>query len=254
MMIFSGKIVVVTGAGSGIGRAFAAGFCADGASVMGIGRTRQDLEETARLCDVGRMRFVVGDIARTDDVERLFTEAVRLYGKVDILVNNAALYPKDSFLESTHENWSHVIQTNLVGMAHCCRLALPGMLERGFGRILNLGSLAWMGPIANSSAYSASKGAVRPFTKALAAEIDRTRYPDVLINELLPGIFRTRMSEHGGDPRNVYQHARFVASLPRNGPTGKTFLQSTPYHEDHGLRARLRRLIGRASGGLVRSQ
>jgi len=252
-MVFSGSTAVVTGAGSGIGRAIAAGFCSDGASVMGISRTREDLEETARLCEAGRMRFVVGDVAQPHDVERLFSEAIRLYGKVDILVNNAALYPKVAFLETSHEEWSRVIQTNIIGMALCCRAALPGMLERGFGRIVNIGSLAWMGPIPNSSAYSASKGAVRPFTRALAAEIDRSRYPDVLINELLPGIVRTRMSENGEDPAEIYRHARFVASLPRNGPTGKTFLQSALYVEDHGLRARLKRFIGRVSGGLVQS-
>jgi len=246
-MVLSGKTVVVTGAGSGIGRAIAAGFCSDGANVMGIGRTGADLEQTARLCEAGRMQFVVGDVARPDDTERLFSAAVQRYGKVDILVNNAALYPKVAFLESSHEEWSRVIQTNVVGMALCCRAVLPGMLERGFGRIVNLGSLAWLGPIPNSSAYSASKGAVRPFTRALAAEIDRSRYPDVLINELLPGIVKTRMSENGEDPAEIYRHARFVASLPRNGPTGKTYLQSALYVEHHGLRARLRRFISRLS-------
>ena len=244
---FSGKAVVVTGAGFGVGRALAVGFCADGASVMGIGRTRGDLEETARLCGAEKMHFVAGDVGRPGDVERLFSESIRLFGKVDILVNNAALYPKVAFLDAPIEEWIHVIETNVVGTVLCCRAALPGMLERGFGRIINLGSLAWMGPIPNSSAYSASKGAVRPFTRALAAEIDRSRYPDVLINELLPGNVRTRMSENGEDPAEIYQHARFVASLPRSGPTGMTFLQSTFYVENRGLRARLRRFIGRVS-------
>lgn len=253
-MSISGKCVVVTGAGSGIGRAIAAGFCSDGATVVGIGRTGADLAETARLCGAGRMHFVVGDVGRPEDVERLFSEADRLCGKVDILVNNAAQYPKVPFLESPQEEWSRAIQTNVVGLAHCCRMALPGMLERGFGRIINLGSLAWMGPIPNSSAYSASKGAVRAFTRALATEIDRRRYPDVLVNELLPGIVRTRMSDAGEDPKNIYSHARFVASLPPNGPTGRTFLQSALYVENHGLRARARRLIARLSLGLVRGE
>src|SRR5437762_8440775 len=108
VMDFSDKTVVVTGAGSGIGRAIAVGFCSDGASVMGIGRTSGDLEETARLCVAGKMHFVVGDVARPEDVERLFSEAVQRHGKVDILVNNAALYPKVAFLESSHEEWSRV--------------------------------------------------------------------------------------------------------------------------------------------------
>jgi NAD(P)-dependent dehydrogenase (short-subunit alcohol dehydrogenase family) len=253
-MDFSEKIVVVTGAGTGIGRGIAVGFCADGAKVMGIGRTRGDLEETARLCAIDRMHFVVGDVARSDDVKRLFFEAIQRHGKVDILVNNAALYPKVAFLESSHEEWSQVINTNILGMALCCREALPGMLERGFGRIINLGTFAWMAPIPNSSAYSASKAAVRPLTKALATEIDRTRYPDVLINELVPGSVRTRMSEIGKEPIEVYSHVRLVASLPRNGLTGRTFSEDKLHYEDYGLRARLKRFVSKATRGLVASE
>ena len=221
---------------------------------MGIGRTRSDLDETARLCAAERMHFVVGDVARQEDVARLFSEAIRRYGKVDILVNNAALYPKVAFLESSHEEWRRVIDTNVIGMALCCREALPGMLARGFGRIINLGSFAWKQPVPNSSAYSVSKGAVRAFTKALATEFERSRYPDVLINELMPGVVRTRMSETGIDPIDVYPHVRFVASLPRNGPTGRAFVQSTLHIEDYGLRARLKRFVGKASRGLVWSE
>jgi len=245
-MDFSGKTVVVTGAGSGIGRGIAVGFCSEGASVMSIGRTSGDLEETARLCAAGKMHFVVGDVSRPDDVQRLFSEAINRHGKVDILVNNAALYPKVAFLESSREEWRRVIDTNVIGMALCCREALSGMLARGFGRIINLGSFAWKGPIPNSSAYSASKGAVHALTKALATEIDQNQYPDVLINELMPGVVKTRMSETGLDPIDVYPHVRFVASLPRNGPTGKTYVQSALYIEDYGLRARLKRFIARA--------
>ena len=247
-MDFSDKTVVVTGAGSGIGRGFAAGFCRDGANVAGIARTASDLEETARLCGTGKYHFVTGDISRPEDVKRFFSETFQRYGKVDILVNNAAVSPRVAFLESTHEAWREVIEINLMGMALCCREALPGMLERGYGRIINLGSFAWKHPIANSSAYSASKGAVRAFTKALAAEIDRARYPDVLVNELMPGVAKTRMSDSGADPMSLYVHARFVAGLPRGGPTGEAFVQSTFHIEDYGLRARLKRLMARLAG------
>ena len=250
-MDFSDKTVIVTGAGSGIGRAIALGFCSEGANVMGFGRTVKDLEEMARVGGSGRMSFVAGDVARPEDVEHLYSETVRRYGRVDILVNNAALYPKIAFLESSQEEWSSVIQTNVIGLAHCCRAVLPGMLDRGFGRIINLGSFAWKGPIPNSSAYSASKGAVGPFTKALAAEIDRGRYPDVLINELIPGIVKTRMSEKGVASSEVYPHARFIACLPPSGPTGQTFLRSDLYVEVHGIRARLKRLVAKISGGRV---
>lgn len=250
-MNLSDKVIVVTGAGSGLGRAIAVGFCSDGATVIGIGRTREDLEETNRLCGVERMHFVVGDVGKPDDVKRLSSEAMHRHGKVDILINNAAQYPKLAFLDSSYEEWRGVIDTNVIGVTLCCREFLPAMLERGFGRIINLGSFAWRAPISNSSAYSASKGAVHSFTKALATEIDRLRFPDVLINELVPGAVRTRMSATGEEPIDIYPHVRFVASLPRNGPTGETFMQSTLQVQSRGLRARLKHFVAKASRGLV---
>lgn len=243
-MPFSGKIVLVTGAGSGVGRGLAVGFCTDGAEVVSIGRTEADLRATAALCD-GRMRYVVGDVGREQDVDRLFREVDEVGDRVDVLVNNAAEYPKRNFLDSSHAEWARTLETNVVGLAYCCRKALPGMLDRGHGRIINMGSFAWKGPIPASSGYSASKGAVSAFTKALASEIDRQRYPDVLVNELLAGVYRTRMSETGEDPADAYPHARTVASLPSGGPHGEIFLGSEIFREESGgVRARLKRLLG----------
>lgn len=251
--IFDGKTVVVTGAGSGVGRGLAIGFARDGASVVGIGRTERDLEETARQC-AGAMTFVVGDVRLEADVERSFAEAERRHGRVDILVNNAAVYPKHGVLESSVEEWTRTIEINVIGTFLCCRRALPGMLERGYGRILNLGSFAWRQPIPNSSAYAASKGAVRALSRAIASEVDRSRHPDVLVNELIAGVFRTRMSETGADPMEAYQHARTVASLPAGGPHGETFARSEIHIEDPpGLRARLKSLAIRLLPGGKRS-
>jgi NAD(P)-dependent dehydrogenase (short-subunit alcohol dehydrogenase family) len=140
-MQLQNKCVVITGAGSGVGRGYAIGFCADGARVLGIGRTQADLEETARLCAGGRMSFVVGDVSRPADVALLFERAREQFGAVDVLVNNAATYPKRPFLDTSPEEWVATIGTNVNGVALCCRAALPSMLERGHGRIINIGSL-----------------------------------------------------------------------------------------------------------------
>ncbi len=250
-MIFAGKTVVITGAGSGVGHGLSVGFAADGADVVGIGRTREDLESTAGSCG-GRMHCVVGDVAREADVERLFAEAMSRHGKVDSLVNNAAQYPKRNFLEMTQAEWAYAIETNFIGLAHCCRMALPGMLERGHGRVINMGSFAWKGPIPASSAYCSSKAAVTVFTAALASEVDRERYPDVLVNELLAGVYRTRMSDVGDDPDEAYAHARTVASLPSGGPHGQMFLHSEVFVEEVGVRARLKRVARRLTGGRIR--
>ena len=247
MPLFAGRTIVITGAGAGVGRGLAVGFCADGADVVGIGRTERDLEETAARCG-GRMHFVVGDVSKESDVDRLFEEATRRHAKVDVLVNNAAVYPKKTFLESPHAEWVAAFEINVFGTALCCRKVLPGMLERGHGRIINMGSFAWKGPIPSASAYSASKAAVSVFTKSLAAEIDRARHPDVLVNELLAGQFKTRMSDVGEHPDAAYPHARTVASLPAGGPHGEIFLHGEVFVEQAGLRARLRRLVSRLAG------
>jgi NAD(P)-dependent dehydrogenase (short-subunit alcohol dehydrogenase family) len=247
-MLFEGKVVVITGAGSGVGRGFAVGFARDGAHVVGISRTVEDLAHTAELCAPGEIHWVVGSIAIEADVDRLFAETMKRYGRVDILVNNAALYPKIGFLESSWSDWVLVIETNVLGMALCCRKALPGMIERGHGRIINIGTFAWRGPIPGASAYSVSKAAVPVLTKAIATEIDRERYPDVLVNELVPGIYRTRMSDTGEDPMDAYVHARVVASLPSGGPTGATFVGSQLWVEHVGIRAKVRRILSKLMG------
>jgi NAD(P)-dependent dehydrogenase (short-subunit alcohol dehydrogenase family) len=247
-MIFEGKVVVVTGAGSGVGRGFAIGFARDGAQVVGFSRNAEDLATTRELCGADKMHAVAGDVSVAADVDRLFDEVARRHGRVDVLVNNAALYPKAGFLESTHRDWAYVFEVNVMGMALTCRRVLPGMLERGYGRIVNVGTFAWRGPMQGASAYSVSKACVPVLTKSLAVEIDRARYPDVLVNELVPGIYRTRMSDHGEDPMDAYPHARFLASLPRGGPTGETFLRSELFVEYVGMRAKLRRILGKLTG------
>lgn len=249
MKVFEDKVVVITGAGSGIGRGLAAGFCEDGAQVIGFGRTRAALETTAAEHGLGRMHCVVGDVSRADDVERLFAEAEELQGRVDVLINNAAIYPKQRFLESDIEEWVATMNVNVSGMARCCHRALPGMLERGYGRIVNVGSFAWRDPIPTASAYSASKAAVRVLTQGIARELDRYRYPDVLVNEWLPGIFNTRMTPDAGeDPMSAYAGARVVASVRPGGPHGEVFLGEQLFVETPHFRSRVKRKIKRLLG------
>ncbi len=247
-MTFADKIVVITGAGSGIGRSLARGFARDGATIVGFGRRAEALEQTADACGPDRMHVVAGDVTQADDVARLAAQVEQRFERVDILVNNAAVYPRGGFLDEPLDAWVQAMQINVIGMARCCHALLPGMLSRGHGRVLNLGSYAWMGPLPGSSAYSVSKAGVHALTKALAAEIDSTRYPDVLVNELNPGAVRTSMSDEGKTPDAVYPYARAMAQLPRGGPHGQVFLEGELQQAPQGLRARLRGRLARALG------
>ncbi len=251
-MDFTDKTVIVTGAGAGLGRAMAIGFAADGANVIGMGRNAESLLATQGQCVPNRMTFVVGDVSKESDVAALLAEARKRFGRVDVLVNNAASYPKVPFIGTPFADWRSAIDTNVTGLALCCHAVLPGMLEQGYGRVLNVGTFAWLGPIPNSSAYSASKGAVRPFTKALASEIDSVRYPDVLVNEFIPGEFKTGMSDRGEDPAAVYPHVRFVAGLPKGGPSGETYFKSDLLRDAPGRRERVKALITKLTFGIVK--
>ena len=238
-----GRICIVTGAGNGIGRALAAGFCEDGAEVVGFGRTKASLDETGEHFGRGRFHPVVGDLANAADVERLFDEAKRRVGKIDVLVNNGAIYPREALLDSLG-GLEQALAVNVVGMARCSRLALPGMLERGYGRIINLGSFAWKRPIERAGAYSISKAAVYTLTRAVAVEVDRGRYPNVLVNELVPGAVKTSMSAEGREAKDVYPEAKTIVLLPPGGAHGETFEDGQPVVENQGIRARVKRLFG----------
>jgi NAD(P)-dependent dehydrogenase (short-subunit alcohol dehydrogenase family) len=236
--------VIITGAGTGIGRALAAGFCEDGAEVIGFGRTPESLHETAQRFGRGRLHPVAGDLASAADVDRLFADAMQRFGRVDVLVNNGAIYPRGALSGATLGNLEQALAVNVVGMARCSSLCLPGMLERGYGRIVNLGSFAWKRPLELAGAYSISKAAVSTLTRALAVEIDRARYPNVLVNELVPGAVKTNMSAEGKDPKDVYPELKAIVLSESGGPSGATFEDGHPVIENQGLRARVKRLFG----------
>jgi len=158
------------------------------------------------------------------------------FGSVHVLVNNAGIINKGDLLERPFDDWKAVIDVNLTGLVRCVYSALPGMIQQGYGRIINLASRAAEQTFATWSAYSASKAGVISFTKAIAAEVGPPEHPDILINALIPGPTRTDMLQESGldpamgqDPEVVYPHTRFVVDLPQNGPHGKIFWNSKVY-------------------------
>lgn len=239
-MTVAGKVVLVTGAASGIGRALAIGFTRDGARLVGFDCSESGLAETAKACD-DKLLAITGDVTSKADIDRLVLTAMQRFGRIDVLLNNAGIANPGLLLSRPFDDWAKVIQVNLIGVALCTYLVLPGMLERGYGRVINVASRAAEGANANMSAYSASKAGVISFTKAVAREIDRTRYPDVLINVMIPGPTDTaiwsqapgsgdtRAPRHLQPPDAIYPHARFMVELPTGGPHGRIFWDSQDY-------------------------
>ncbi|MBT8423019.1 MAG: SDR family NAD(P)-dependent oxidoreductase [Gammaproteobacteria bacterium] len=191
--MLANKVVMITGVGSGLGRALSAAFAAEGSRVIGIARREESLRETAALIESDAFSGHVADVASFDEIAAV----VARYERIDIAFNNAAVYPRISFLDESSADWARAIDVNVNGVANVCKALLPGMIANGYGRIYNVGSFADVAPIADSAAYSASKGAVRALTKAIAADL-RGGDADIEVHEWVPGHLKTQMSGFTG--------------------------------------------------------
>ncbi|KOU47757.1 SDR family NAD(P)-dependent oxidoreductase [Streptomyces sp. WM6378] len=192
---FTGKVALVTGGGSGIGRATALAFARAGATAVVAGRTVEHLEETVRLIekDGGRGGFVVADIAREPDVERLVSTVVEEFGSLDIAVNNAGHLPRPAGLaELDHETFSRTLQINLLGTWLSMKHEILHMRANGGGAIVNVGSVVGAHlTIPGAAAYGASKAAIAALTRSAAREYAAD---GIRVNTLSPSSMETPMS------------------------------------------------------------
>ncbi|USG61318.1 SDR family oxidoreductase [Sneathiella marina] len=236
----SKKVILVTGAGSGIGRALSIGFANDKFTVIGVGRDAENLKGTKAIALDGQFDYYAADIADFTAMSQIVNEIIDRHDSLDILINNAAVYPKQRFLDTTPEEWASTININLNAMANCCRLVLPGMLEKEYGRIINVGSLADLNPIVMSAAYSTSKGAVHVLTRAIAREIDTLNKPNVLINEFLPDKTESAMSDVGGAPDKAYLPVKKLIDRPSGSPSGRSYSSGREVLPNLGLKILLK--------------
>src|SRR5260221_6597862 len=169
----SGKVVVVTGAGSGIGAAAARRFWSEGAAAVLVGRTEAKLAKVAEGLDQERCLIQVADVAKPEDVERLISSTAARFGAIDVLVNNAGVGGVGGFRDKPDSDWHEVMSVNLTGVFHLIRAALPHLFKTK-GVIVNVSSIAGLGGEAGNSLYAAAQAWVNNFKQGLALELRRT--------------------------------------------------------------------------------
>ena len=186
-MNFNNKTAIITGASVGIGRAVALKLAQNGAKVALFDINYEKLEHVKKEIEEYTKDVLIFkcDVSDEEQVYELAKEAEKAFGKIDILVNNAALWRYwNSFVETSTDHWRKFIDVNVMGVVYLTKAVLPGMLERKYGRIINVASVAGVYGNANMVHYSATKGAVISMTKALAKEVADK---GILVNCVSPG-------------------------------------------------------------------
>lgn len=189
----AGKIALVTGASRGIGAGIARELAKAGARVVVNYNT--SLERAFKLAEDiekegGEALVIKADVAAFEEVEIMFSQIEKIWGEVDILINNAGVALRKLVTDTGEEEWDKVINTNLKGVFLCCRRALPAMIRKRYGRIINITSIWGITGASMEAVYAASKGGVIAFTKSLAREAG---YSGVTVNAIAPGVIETDM-------------------------------------------------------------
>ncbi|MBN1461754.1 MAG: SDR family oxidoreductase [Armatimonadetes bacterium] len=196
-MRLEGRTALVTGGGAGIGRAIAQVFASEGANVCITGRRPATLDAVAENLPSDRVSTSPGDVTRTEDAARMVEAALRFTGKLDILVNNAAIDPAGTVVDLELDVWNRVIQTNLTGPFLMMKHAIPHMIEAHGGSIINIASLAGIRCLPGMPAYCSSKAALIMLSKQVALDYG---YANIRCNVVCPGATRTAMLENSLAP------------------------------------------------------
>lgn len=216
MSRFSGKTVLITGAGRGIGKAIARRFAVEGASLALVSNEEADLLATSAelAADGAETLPLVADVSDTVQVEEAVSAATRRFGRIDVLVNNAGIAWEEPVLAIKPDNWRKIIDVNLNGMFWVAQAVARRMAEQGGGAIVNMASTNGLVGEANYAHYNASKGGVVLLTKTMAIELGAK---GIRVNAVCPGYIQTPMSEAIDSAEFVEEYVRAKIPLGRVG-------------------------------------
>jgi 3-oxoacyl-[acyl-carrier protein] reductase len=234
--LLKGKVILITGASKGIGKALAVSFAAAGASVSCAARSKELLDSV--VADIrqngGKAIAVAADITQESQVDLMLQKTVKLYKKLDIIVLNAGGNLDDHLVEeSISEDWRKTVELNLFGTYYCAKAAIPYLRQNGTGKIIVIGSGLGHRGMVERSAYACSKAGVWMLTRILAQELQQY---NISVNELIPGpvdtgalsdSFRKNIVDKHHEwlkaPEDVVQLALFLATQPDIGPSAQSF-------------------------------
>jgi 3-oxoacyl-[acyl-carrier protein] reductase/2-hydroxycyclohexanecarboxyl-CoA dehydrogenase len=230
------KVAIVTGAGRGIGRGIALTLAAEGAKVVVADVVEENAQKVVEQIKQagGKATTSKTDISQRPEVEAMFAKAASEFGPVDIVVNNAGINRDGMLHKMSDEDWAKVIAVNLTGTFYCVRLAAQQMRERGYGRIINVASMSWLGNFGQAN-YAAAKAGVVGLTRTAARELAKK---GVTVNAINPGFIDTDMTRgvpekawnamidkiwmgKVGDPMDVGKVVAFLASDDASYVTGQ---------------------------------
>ncbi len=213
-MDLSGRIALITGASQGIGRACALALAEAGADLVIGSRNLEKLRQVAAEVEaLGRKTLALSlDVSSSDSVQRAVTAALEALGRIDILVNNAAITKDSLVMRMKPQDWDEVLRTNLDGAYHCIRAVLPGMVRQRYGRIINISSVVAQAGNSGQANYIASKAGLIGLTKAVAAEVASR---NITVNAVAPGFIATPMTDQL--PEGVRQKILSLVPLGRMG-------------------------------------
>lgn len=242
MTRLAGKAALITGGGTGIGKAIALAFAREGAKVAVAGRRKEKLAETlGEMKKLGSKGLaVVCDVSKAKDAERAVHETAKVFGKMNVLVNNAGVLQVSTIEGIDEESWDRLMEINLKGPYLMCRAALPEFRKAGGGAIVNVGSVLGLVAMKDRAAYCASKGGLTLLTKAMALDHAHENVrsncicPSIVETELVKGLFaaseagkalrKTRIGQiplgRMGQPEDVAEMAVFLASEESSWLTG----------------------------------